>query len=71
MYAVKRQLELKASLVRADMSYRRLAIAMQERGHRFHENDVSRIVSGRWFPPENVRQSIASILGKKTFELFH
>jgi len=65
-----RKLELKAELSRRGMKYRDLAAHLKDRGFDIGEYGLARIVAGRWDPPRDVRQAIADILGRPTFELF-
>ncbi len=65
-----RRLELKAQLARCGLSYRELARILGERGIAVRECDITRIVAGRWSPAPDIKEEIAAILGRPTFELF-
>ena len=66
----ERRLELKAELARHGLRYRDLADQLRECGLELGEFDIARIIAGRWVPPAAVKQAIAAILGRPTYELF-
>jgi len=61
---------LKIELVKRDWRHRDLAARLRERGFSVDADDVSRLVAGRWTPPDDIREAIADILGRPTFEIF-
>ena len=65
-----RKLELRAELARQDMSHRDLVARVRERGIDVEISDIARIIAGRWEPPADLRQVVAEILGRPSFELF-
>jgi hypothetical protein len=65
-----RRLNIKLELVKRDWRHRDLAARLRERGFEVDTDDVSRLVAGRWTPPSDVREAIAEILQRPTFELF-
>jgi len=66
----KKRLELKGELSRRGLSYRDLSRLLEGRGFDAGEFLISRIISGRVYPSEELRGAIAEILGRPSFELF-
>ncbi|MDD4871588.1 MAG: hypothetical protein PHR77_13610 [Kiritimatiellae bacterium] len=64
-------LNIKIELVKRDWKHRDLASQLREHGFSEVDTaDVSRLIAGRWTPPEDIRRAIADILERPTFELF-
>ena len=66
----RRRLRLRAELALQDIRHRELAARLRAAGHQVEGDDISRIIAGRWDPPAELREAIASMLGRPTFELF-
>jgi hypothetical protein len=67
---VDRRLNIKVEMVKRDRRHRDMAAQLRERGLNVDTDDVSRLIAGRWTPPENIRRAISEILGRPTYELF-
>lgn len=65
-----RRLNIKIEMVKRDWRHRDMAAQLRERGFNVDTDDVSRLIAGRWTPPENIRRAISEILGRPTFKLF-
>ena len=66
----ERRLVLKARMVLLGVTQRDLARALRERGFEVETFDVTRIISGRWNPPNEVRSAIANVLNRSPRTLF-
>jgi hypothetical protein len=67
---VKRRQNIKIELVKRDWRHRDLAAHLRERGHEIETDEISRLIAGRWNPPEHIRKAISEILDCPTYELF-
>ena len=65
-----RRLELKLELVRRDMRHRELAASLRDRGFEVETSDIDRLMIGRWDPSAEIKQAIAEIFTRPSFELF-
>jgi hypothetical protein len=67
---MKKQIELRAAMVRAGKGYKELARACRERGVEVEATELSAIVGGRREASEKLKSTVAAVLGKPTFEVF-
>jgi hypothetical protein len=68
--SMDKNLEIKIELVKRDWRHRDLAGRLRAQGFDVDTDDISRLISGRWNPPTDIRQAISEILNRPTFELF-
>ena len=67
---MKKQIELRAAMVRAQMGYKGLARACRARGLEVDAVELSAIANGRRVPTEQLKTTVAAVMGKPTFEVF-
>jgi len=67
---MKRQIEVRAAMVRAGMGYKELARACRERGVEVEATELSAIAGGRREPGEKLKSTVAAVLGRPTFEVW-
>lgn len=67
---MEKMINLKIELVKRDWRHRDLATRLREQGLDIDTDDISRVIAGRWDPPENVKKAIAGILNRPTYEIF-
>ena len=67
---MKKLIELRAAMVRAQLGYVELARACRERGVEVDAVELSAIANGRRVPTDQLKTTVAAVLGKPTFEVF-
>ncbi|MCX7010528.1 MAG: hypothetical protein NTY53_25340 [Kiritimatiellaeota bacterium] len=67
---MKKQIELRAAMVRAGMGYKELARACRVRGVEVEATELSAIAGGRREASEKLITTVAAVLGRPTYEVF-
>ena len=67
---MKKQVELRAAMVRASIGYKELARACRTRGVEIEATELSAIVGGRREAGERLKSTVAAVLGRPTFEVW-
>ncbi len=67
---MKRQVELRVAMVRAGLGYLELARACRARGLEVDAIELTEVANGRRHPTEELKNTVAAVLNKQTFEVF-
>ena len=67
---MKKQIELRAAMVRAQLGYKGLARACRARGLEIDAVELSAVANGRRVPTDQIKNTVAAVLGKPTFQVF-